>query len=413
MPKKPTCLSRRNFIKTTATAGIATAFAGSKALGGAEKTNTGPQGNVKPVPTRPFGKTGVDVSILSFGGSQNLVSRQLLLRQALKLGVTYWDTARRYRNSEDGIGKYFSRYPDDRQKVFLVSKTESSIPEDMDRDLAESLDKLKTDYLDLYFVHMVSNVKNDLDKSVQKWAEKAKASGKIRFFGFSTHTNMEGCLLEGAKLGYIDAIMASYNYRLMHSDKMKKAVDACIKAGIGLTAMKTQAPFMARFYATVGKENEIASNMTDQFVKKGFTEEQAKLKVVWDNPQISSICSEMPNMTILLANVAAAAGKTKLTQQETDLLKKYAFETSSQYCAGCADICQSTLAAKMPVADVMRYLMYANGYGELERSRRLFNRIDPGIRRDLVAVDYKMAEKRCPQNLPIARLMQEATEILA
>ena len=47
--------------------------------------------------------------------------------------------------------------------------------------------------------------------------------------------------MEAAKIGWIDAIMLSYNFRIMHTDRMKKAVDACSKAGIGLTAVKTQA----------------------------------------------------------------------------------------------------------------------------------------------------------------------------
>ena len=94
---------------------------------------------------------------------------------------------------------------------------------------------------------MVKNVKKQLTKAVKAWAEKAKADGKIRFFGFSTHKNMEASLLEGAKLGWIDGIMTTYNYRLMNTDDMKRAVEACTKAGIGLTAMKTQAKFFCPF----------------------------------------------------------------------------------------------------------------------------------------------------------------------
>ena len=113
-------------------------------------------------------------------------------------------------------------------------------------------------------------------------------------------------MLAAAKLGWIDGIMMSYNYRLMVKDEMKRAVEACVKAGIGLTAMKTQASFTANFYASIGSETDDALNMTESFMKKGYTAEQAKLKVVWENPPISSICSAMPNMTILQANVAAA-----------------------------------------------------------------------------------------------------------
>jgi hypothetical protein len=58
---------------------------------------------------------------------------------------------------------------------------------------------------------------------------------------------METSTLAAAKLGWIDGIMTSYKYRLMVKDEMKRAVDACAKAGIGLTAMKTPAIFSADF----------------------------------------------------------------------------------------------------------------------------------------------------------------------
>jgi len=95
---------------------------------------------------------------------------------------------------------------------------------------------------------------------------------------------MENSMLAAAKLGWIDGIMTSYNYRLMVKDKMKRAVDACAEAGIGLTAMKTQAAFLANFYANIGSKTDDALKMTQNFIDKGYTEEQAKLKVVWENP---------------------------------------------------------------------------------------------------------------------------------
>ena len=52
--------------------------------------------------------------------------------------------------------------------------------------------------------------------------------------------------------------------------------------------------------------------MVEGFQARGFTDKQAKLKVVWENPQIASICSQMPNLTILSANVAAALDQVKL-----------------------------------------------------------------------------------------------------
>ena len=67
-----------------------------------------------------------------------------------------------------------------------------------------------------------------------------KKAGKIKLFGFSTHSNMEECLAGAAKLPWVDGIMFIYNYCLMHEPRMKDAAKACYRAGIGLTAITTQ-----------------------------------------------------------------------------------------------------------------------------------------------------------------------------
>ncbi len=412
MSVKEKNFSRRDFFKITGAAGAGSIVASMGKLANASDKSEPEPFKAATVPTRPFGKTGVNVSMLGLGGSQDLLSKQLLLRQAVKMGVTYWDTAYRYGrgNSEKAIGNYFTKYPDDRKKVFLVTKTPSGVPDKMTRYLHTSLERLQTSYVDLFFIHQVSDVKDEIDQSTKTWAEKAKAGGKIRFFGFSTHTNMAQCLMDGAKLGWIDGIMASYNYRLMHADSMKRAVEACAQAGIGLTAMKTQATFFAYFYAQIGKENETASKLTEQFMQKGFTPEQAKLKAVWENPNIASICSEMPNMTILQANVAAALDKIELSLQDKRLLEQYARETSFGYCAGCANLCESMVKGNVPISDIMRHLMYYYSYKNHDQAIRLFNTIPSTTRKHLANCDYSRAEYLCPQNIPIAKLMKKAVE---
>ncbi len=407
--------TRRDFFKVTGAAGVGSAIASIGNIAGASAPANSSDSGLQLVPTRPFGKTGEHVSMLSFGGSQNLRSKQLLLRQAFKMGVTYWDTAEMYSGgkSERAMGKYFQKFPDDRKKIFLVSKARTSDPAELSLSLNQSLERLQTDYLDLYFVHMVKNVKEQLTKAVKAWAEKAKAEGKIRFFGFSTHKNMKASLLEGAKLGWIDGIMTTYNYRLMNTDDMKRAVEACTKAGIGLTAMKTQAKFFARFYADVGSSGDADEGLTDRFMKKGFTPEQTKLKVVWENPQIASICSEMPNMTILRANVAAALDQTELSYQDRQLLENYAQTSASGYCAGCGKLCESALNNIVPVSDIMRYLMYHDEYGSTQRAIRLFYDLPSTVRKNLALIDYSKAEQLCPQKMPIAGLMNRAVEALS
>ena len=284
MNKKGKTISRRCFMKTAAAIGAGAVLDNTVARASVDQVkNSLPDDWM--VPKRPFGRTGTRVPILGLGGMFDTGGNLLLLKQAVKWGVTYWDTAERYNfwwESEHGIGKYFTKYPEDRKKIFLVTKTGTSNPKDMDTSLNDSLDNLKTDYIDLYFLHDVNNVSNKISEETKRWAEKAKAKGKINFFGFSTHKNMAQNLLAGAKLGFIDGIMSTYNYRIMQNDDMKWGIEACVKAGIGLTAMKTQA--MTEWGHYVGDESAEALKLTEHFLNKGFTEQQARLKVVLENP---------------------------------------------------------------------------------------------------------------------------------
>ena len=326
--------------------------------------------------------------------------------------MTYWDTADTYLGgrSEKGIGKYFSKFPKDRKKVFLTTKGGAIVPETVE----ESLKRLNTSHIDLYLLHGINSM--FLIKSLpttRKIVEQMKSEGKIRFFGFSTHQNMEECMLDAAKLGWIDAIMFSYNFRIMNRDKMKRALEECYNAGIALTAMKTQAStgvFPRGFLDGFEKDTPSGkiNNIMAQYQKRGFTLEQASLKAVWDDSRISSICSHMSNMSIFNANVAAANDETKLSFQEKQLMEEYANKTASHYCTGCAHICELAINSKVPISDVMRYLMYDRSYGEPKRARRLFKELPSEVKKRVANLDYRTAEQKCPQKMQISRLMREA-----
>ncbi|MFO8083230.1 MAG: aldo/keto reductase, partial [Desulfobacterales bacterium] len=114
--------SRRDFLKTAGAAGIGSVL--SPYATGLSDANASDD-NPTRVPTRPFGKTGVHVSMLSLGGMFDIPSNQIVLKQAIRLGVTHWDTANSYGygQSEKGIGKFFQSDPDARKQVFLVTKS--------------------------------------------------------------------------------------------------------------------------------------------------------------------------------------------------------------------------------------------------------------------------------------------------
>jgi len=405
---KGTGFTRRDFVKTVGIAGLAVAGTGvTGALAAPEKpAAAAPAGAM---PKRKLGKTGAEVSILNMGAMFDTINKQLLLKQALSWGINFWDTAESYGNglSEEGIGRFFARNPEARKQIFLTTKL---VPKEgnLSARLDQCLKRLQTNHVDLFYIHAIKSF-DEMTPEIKNWGAEMKKAGKIKFFGFSTHTNMAECLLPASKMDWIDAVMITYNFRVMNTPKMVEAVNACTKAGIGVVAMKT----MGGGPGMPTTESPAELKMADRFLQKGFTDKQAKLKVVWENPEIVSICSQMPSLTILSANVAAALDKTKLAREDFDVMRQYALETKSGYCAGCGQICQEAVGGVVPINEVMRSLMYHQDYGEQELARQTFAALPEEIRERLVEVDYSRAERACPQGLAISDLMRQARELLA
>jgi len=161
------------------------------------------------------------------------------------------------------------------------------------------------------------------------------------------------------------------------------------------------------------KDIGVLEHAINHFLQKGFTEGQAKVKLVLEDERISSACTGRGNIADLSANVAVALDKTKLTEADIGTFKKYAAATCSGYCAGCAHICERALPDAPYVSEIMRYLMYYNSYGEQQQARELFTKIPGCVRDKLQSIDYSVAEACCPQHLPIGKLVAEAVGKLA
>ncbi len=398
-PKKP---ARRDFLKSVGL-GAGLLLAPSAAL--AAETQTGPG----QIPKRMLGKTGVMVSSLSMGTMFDTITNQAVLRLAMRLGVTHWDTAESYEGgrAEEGIGQFLTRNPAMREKIFLVTKSYSlaRTPQEMTGHLEQSLKRMQVGYVDAFFVHGIDKIE-DVDRpEIKEWAKTAKAEGKIKFFGFSTHRNMATQLLAAARMSWLDNVMFSYNYRLMHMPAMKQAVEAAYEAGLGLVAMKTQGE--ASHLTTEGSGD---IGLAEAFEKQGYSPQQARLKAVWEDKRIASICSQMPNLAIMQANAAAALDKTKLSRQQNQALLAYAQASACNYCAGCADICEGILNA--PFADIMRALMYYQGYGQPRTARQLMASLPLAGLKSLSPERLAQAEAACPQGVDMAKALAMARGFL-
>jgi len=91
-------------------------------------------------------------------------------------------------------------------------------------------------------------------------------------------------------------------------------------------------------------------------------------------------------------------------------LEQYAKETGFGYCKGCGNVCESAVTGNVPISDIMRCLMYYDGYEDHARAIGLFNKIPNITRTQLTSVNYSKAENLCPQKMPITHLMNRAVE---
>ena len=400
-------LSRRAFLQLAGAAPLAAVLpsepsAPDKAAAAPEAPPAATQ-----VGTRPLGKTGATVSRLSLGMMFDTKSNRLLLKQALEWGVGFWDTADCYEGgeSEEGLGHYFKKFPDDRARVFLATKGDERDPAALTKLLDQSLTRLGTDHVDLYYLHSVKKT-SELSEEARAWAEAEKKRGRIRLFGFSTHANMAELLSHAAPLPWIDAIMFKYSYRLMQDAALQLAIEACGQAGKGLTVMKTLAD------GPIRREHEEDMRLAGHFLGRGFTPEQAMVKAVWENRWISSACLRMKNTELLTTFVAAALDRTSLSAADVERLHAHADATRGTFCAGCARHCEPA-AGDLPVSDALRCLMYTRRDGNLERARPEFLRLPDAARDALAVADLSGAEAACPHGLPVAALVREACERLA
>jgi len=350
-----------------------------------------------------LGKTGQKIPILLLGGAVDLDPKfDPKIAEALRYGVNYVDAADCYGGAtcEAAVGSFHKKLKG-RDKLWITSKSDEHEPKAFEQRLNESLEKLQTDYIDMYYLHMLRDTKY-LSKDLLKVVERYKKSGKIRYFGFSCHhDNVAELLQSAAKIDWIDSIMFRYNFRSYGDKALNNAIDAAHKSKIGLIAMKTQG-------SAVSFKDKWA-----KFEESGkWNKYQSVLKAVWEDERITAAVSHMDTLEKLEENIAAAVNKTKLTAVERAELDRYAKATRAYACDGCEHLCGARVDPSARIGDTLRYLMYHDVYGETEKARRMFHAL-PAASRRLDRIDFRAASAACPHGLDIARHMRRAMDVLA
>ncbi len=183
-----------------------------------------------------LGKTGITVEKNSFGALpiQRISKEEAakLLRKAYDHGVTFYDTARFYTDSEEKVGAAFAGM---REKVYIATKTAAVTAEGFWKDLQTSLHNLQTDYIDIYQFHNPAFCPRPGDGTgIYEAMLEAQAQGKVRHIGITNHRL--SVAHEAVESGLYETLQFPFSY--LATEKDIELVKECREAGMGFIAMK-------------------------------------------------------------------------------------------------------------------------------------------------------------------------------
>ncbi len=394
--------------------------AGALATASAMTLSSGVQADdepAPPLPTRPLGKTGVNVTMLDQGAVRG-ASLDRLFRTSFANGVRVFDTAKVY-GTEPAFKKWFEQDPAIRKQIFLVTKDTPKAASQMIRMLDERLATLGTDYVDLFFIHglgdhhsvdeAINFVKNNEFKEV---AETIRKSGKAKFIGFSTHHPKRAAIIEAAaEGGVVDAIMLQYRPWLEKEEPLNKALDACWKKGIGLISMKQIA---GQFFGDRPRGNILdeVEKRIPTLAEKKLSRFQGLLHAIWSDERISSVCVSMRNTDQIRENADAARRFEPLKAAEILQLRDATLAHGSMLCADCDGRCSIAAGTSAELGNLTRFLTYHQHLGDRVEARREYAALSAEAR-DWAGADLEAARAACPNKLDFAKLMPEVDRHLA
>lgn len=278
------------------------------------------------IPTRPLGKTGFQTSILGLGaqyiarGSGGQSAADRIVGEAIDNGVNYIDTAPNYRLSEECLGPALKGK---RDKVFLVSKIETTTRAEALAQVKESLRRMQTDHLDCVLFHNIGrddrfpDIEAVLsDNGALGGLREAKRQGMIRYIGCSSHTNTPR-ILRAFGTGEFDVFMGIFNFVEKHTYLTEqKVLPEARRRNIAVVGMKVLGGPMRRSGAARLSSPEDAT---------------ATLRYVWGIPGLSVALVGARSPEEFQQAMAAAKTYRPLETSEAEALDKRGKAMAAQW----------------------------------------------------------------------------------
>jgi predicted aldo/keto reductase-like oxidoreductase len=324
-----------------------------------------------------------------------ITSDPSVIERAVDIGINYFDTARGYQNGNNE--RMVSAALGARRKQVILST--KSAAEDKDRLLKQldiSLRELNTDYVDIWYLHerdSAADIRDDMIEAQQL----ARKQGKIRFAGVSTHTGQQKLLPWLAQEGVFDVVLTAYNFCM--DPGMEAAIAAAAKSGMGVIAMKV----MAGGFRDLKHDDPLYKKLRQDGAML------AALKWVINKPNVATAIPSMTDMDQLDENLQAMAHP--FSTGDGKLLAAHLEQIRPLYCRMCGQ-CDGDCQKGLPVADVLRFLTYADGYRQFALGRERFLELPP----EQIAVrcgDCAECTVNCPHGVQVQSRMARAQELFA
>jgi uncharacterized protein len=341
---------------------------------------------------RVLGKTGLKVTSVGFGCM--VTSDASVIERAADMGINYFDTSRNYQhgNNERLVGQALKGK---RQNIWLSSKCDAKTKEAVLQELDTSLSELGTDHLDVWYLHGKNSPSETPDELFEA-QQIARQQGKIRFAGVSTH-NSKDMVPFLVKKGATDVVLATYNFTMdkAFSDAMAQAN----AAGLGVVAMKV----MAGGFRRIEPDDPNGAKLKREGAML------AALKWVLKDAFVHTTIPGITDMDQLEENLKAMT--EPYSPREEHLLARQLDFIKPLYCRMCGE-CDGDCVKGLPVADVLRYVMYADGYGQFELGRDHFKQL-PAELAAVRCADCPMCSVKCRFGVKVPQRLGRAQEMFA
>jgi len=362
----------------------------------------------KEIIQRVLGKTGIRVPVVNMGVMNSLDSA--LIKRSYEIGVRHFDTAASYMRggNEKVLGNAFKEL-DVRDKVIIGTKiyvprqqrkmSPEKVKETYLRVAEESLERLQTDYVDILYSHNVSTLDWLNNPGILEALRTLKKTGKARFIGFTTHSNMAECIDEAVRTGDYDVILTAYNYAMADDQKLAASLKKAASKGIGLVAMKTQC---SQYWY---RENVPSSK---QPYYEGKIMHSAVLKWALRNDVITTA---VPGYTTFqqMEEDISVAHDLEYTPEEKKFLEDREVRFSLGVCRQCYR-CAPTCPKGVDIPTLMRTHMYAICYSNFSQARDALDEIPR--RKGLDAcVSCETCSANCVNRVDIGRRIDELKTI--